>query len=290
VAGWIGITQPGLSRIEHGGPVVHLDRLIQWAKALGIPCQYLWFLVPDSPRSGTQDMRRHRFPTATRATVAGAPVGSVVPTSHARDLATAILGRQRPAEDPAPLTELTKQVTAAWQLRQRANYDALGQLLPSLLAEAQARADKTDTAEQAIRVVAHTYNAASSLLRKLGDEALALVAADRAVRTACALGDPLLTAAALYRLANVLLSARRPEETKAVALRAADLIEPGKQQTPRSLALWGGLLLTAAVAAARAADESAAWELMGEARVASRLLATDHADIYAIFGPCPRRR
>lgn len=70
-----------------------------------------------------------------------------------------------------------------------------------------------------------------------------------------------------------------------VARQAADLIEPGRTQTPRSLAMWGGLVLTAAVAAARSADESAAWELMGEARTASRLLGTDHADIYSIFGP-----
>jgi len=49
--------------------------------------------------------------------------------------------------------------------------------------------------------------------------------------------------------------------------------------------MWGGLLLTAAVAAARNANESGAWELMGEARTASRRLRTDHADIYSIFGP-----
>src|SRR5205814_1463904 len=77
----------------------------------------------------------------------------------------------------------------------------------------------------------------------------------------------------------------RPDETKTVALQAADLIEPSKQQTPRSLAMWGGLLLTAAVAAARCADESQAWELLGEARAAGRLLGTDHSDIYSIFGP-----
>jgi hypothetical protein len=105
------------------------------------------------------------------------------------------------------------------------------------------------------------------------------------VRAARAIGDPILVAAALYRMANVLLSAPRPVETKAVALQAADLVEPGKVQTTRSLAMWGGLLLTAAVAAARCADESAAWELMGEARTAGRLLGFDHADIYSIFGP-----
>jgi transcriptional regulator with XRE-family HTH domain len=287
VAGWVGITQAHVSRIEHGGPIVHLDRLIHWAKVLGIPGQHLWFALPDSPRSEGEDVKRRRFLT-TSAGLAGALAGSAMrarslPTT---DLAAAMLGGQPAASEPASVADLTRQVTTAWRLRQRASYEALGQLLPMLLTEAETRAHGgADDAEQAGRVVVHAYNATSSLLRKLGDGPLALVAADRAVRAARALDDPVLMAAALYRLANVLLSARRPEETTTVALQAADLIEPGKMQTPRSLATWGGLLLTAAVAAARGADESAAWELMGEARTAGRLLGTDYADIYSIFGP-----
>jgi transcriptional regulator with XRE-family HTH domain len=286
VAGWVGITQAQLSRIEHGAPIVHLDRLIHWAKVLGIPEQHLWFALPDDGRRNeSEDVKRRRLLT-TSASLAGALVGFAAPSLPTTDLAAAILGAPAVAADPAPVTDLTKQVTTAWRLRQRASYDALGHLLPRLLIQAETRAAAgSDEAEQAGRVVVHAYNAASSLLRKLGDGPLALVAADRAVRTARALGDSVLIAAALYRLANVLLSARRPDETKTVALRAADLIEPGKMQTPRSLAMWGGLLLTAAVAAGRATDESAAWELMGEARTASRLLGTDYADIYSIFGP-----
>ena len=49
--------------------------------------------------------------------------------------------------------------------------------------------------------------------------------------------------------------------------------------------MWGGLLLTAAVAAARQGEEPVAWELMGEARTGSRLLGSDYADLYSIFGP-----
>lgn len=139
--------------------------------------------------------------------------------------------------------------------------------------------------EQAARAVVHTYNAVSSLFKKLGDTPLALLAADRAVRTARDINDPVLVAAAMYRLANVLLAAHRPAETTTVAIQAASLVDPASVHTPRSLATWGGLLLTAAVAAARHTDESRAWELIGEASAASRMLGTDHADIYSIFGP-----
>ena len=51
------------------------------------------------------------------------------------------------------------------------------------------------------------------------------------------------------------------------------------------LATWGGLLLTAAIAAARQGDSGEAWELVGEAKAAARRLGTDHADLHTIFGP-----
>jgi hypothetical protein len=37
VAGWVGITQAQLSRIESGPAIKDLDKLIQWARTLGIP-------------------------------------------------------------------------------------------------------------------------------------------------------------------------------------------------------------------------------------------------------------
>ncbi|MBM0204798.1 XRE family transcriptional regulator [Micromonospora sp. STR1s_5] len=46
VAGWLGITQAQLSRVENGPPLVHLDRLAHWAKLLGIPASCLWFTLP----------------------------------------------------------------------------------------------------------------------------------------------------------------------------------------------------------------------------------------------------
>ena len=50
VAGWVGTTQAQLSRIEHGPAILHLDRLIHWAKALRIPETYLWFKLPHDER------------------------------------------------------------------------------------------------------------------------------------------------------------------------------------------------------------------------------------------------
>src|SRR2546421_8179548 len=152
VAGWVGIAQAQLSRIERGVPIVHLDRLIHWAKVLGIPGQHLWFALPDnSPRSESQDVKRRQFLTTSAGLVGGlarplAPEAPHPPT----DLAAAILSGPSVPSDPASIAELTKQVTTAWRLRQHASYDALEHMLPCLLTQAETRAcGGADEAEQA---------------------------------------------------------------------------------------------------------------------------------------------
>src|SRR5262249_40059434 len=43
VAGWAGISQTQLSRIESGHSVRDLERLMHWARILRIPSRLLWF-------------------------------------------------------------------------------------------------------------------------------------------------------------------------------------------------------------------------------------------------------
>jgi hypothetical protein len=47
VAGWVGITQAQLSRIENGQVIKDIDKLIQWARTLDIPAHLLWFKLPE---------------------------------------------------------------------------------------------------------------------------------------------------------------------------------------------------------------------------------------------------
>jgi hypothetical protein len=298
VAAWVGLTQAQLSRIEHGPPIVHIDRLIHWARTLGVPSECLWFKLPtdDSDSGETKDVKRRSFLAATGTGLVaaavpqpaslGQTVGGWRRSPLVANLAAAILTPPVGGEVTSAAA-LTSQVTAAWQLRQRADYEALGHLLPTLIAQVHVSADVLADADRdrAQRILVHAYNSASSLLKTARDWPLALLAADRAVQAARQTEDPVLVAAAMYRQANVLLAAQRLDETQAVALRAADLVQPLRPHSNRRIAFWGGLLLTAAVAAARQADESTAWELMGEARAGSRLLGADHADLYAIFGP-----
>jgi hypothetical protein len=182
---------------------------------------------------------------------------------------------------------LDRRVQEAWKLRQGSHYLELGKTLPGLLADAQLASRELGGDDQATAfgLLAHSYNTASSVLRRLGDNGLAMIAADRAVQAARTVGEPLLLAASAYRLANVFLPAGRTVEAKEVALSAASSLEPSLDFSTAHLATWGSLLLTAAVAAAHQSDAREAWELVGEAKAAARRLETDHADLHTIFGP-----
>jgi hypothetical protein len=202
----------------------------------------------------------------------------------------ALLGYRPPtfgAGHELDVRALRRRVDGAWKLRQRARYVELGRLLPGLLTDAQlaGRELAGDQQAQALAVTAHAYNTTSSLLRRLGDNELALIAADRAVQTAQSVDDPLLLAASAYRLANVFLPTGRLIEAKEVALSAAAGLDGRQDASSAHLAMWGSLLLTAALAAARQGDASQAWELLGEGKTAARHLTTEHADLNTIFGP-----
>ncbi|MET8263966.1 XRE family transcriptional regulator [Micromonospora arida] len=88
VAGWLGITQAQLSRVENGPPLVHLDRLAHWAQVFRIPEACLWFTLPGrahraigsgdaastsaDSRSGGPDERRRTLLAGIAAVAAGA--------------------------------------------------------------------------------------------------------------------------------------------------------------------------------------------------------------------------
>lgn len=83
VAGWMGITQAQLSRIENGAPVADLRKLRQWAGVLGIPAELLWFQLPR---------------TETGTTPPGAGTASAVPGAGGQSLSVGTVGDAYRAE------------------------------------------------------------------------------------------------------------------------------------------------------------------------------------------------
>jgi hypothetical protein len=138
------------------------------------------------------------------------------------------------------IRELDRRVYQAWKLRQGSHYMELGKVLPQLLADTQVASHELagDQRAVALGLLAHSYSTASSVLRKLGDNGLAVIAADRAVQVSRAVGEPLLVAASAYRLANVFLPAGRVVEAKEVAMFAPTAWNP--TSTPRRRTLRPG--------------------------------------------------
>jgi hypothetical protein len=158
-------------------------------------------------------------------------------------------------------------------------------MLPTAMARARAGEMGLSEDRQIASVLTHLYNAASSLARAFGSLELAGIAADRAVQAASSVGDPLLGGASVYRLANVLLAAGQLKTAQTLAIAAGDRLRPVLNASRSHTAMWGALLATAALAAARAHATSDARELLGASRVAADLLATEQADLFSIFGP-----
>ncbi|WP_371785505.1 helix-turn-helix domain-containing protein [Streptosporangium subroseum] len=75
VAAWVGITQPQLSRIEHGPPIIDLGRLTQWARLLCIPPERLWFQVQKQRAARPPAHTPVPVPVLARAIISG-PGGS----------------------------------------------------------------------------------------------------------------------------------------------------------------------------------------------------------------------
>jgi hypothetical protein len=82
VAGWLGLTQAQLSRIESGSAVTDLAKLTTWTRILRIPSHLLWFKLPGdhamseqgpTPQQGRSTDQRKSVPRRLLAERATAP-------------------------------------------------------------------------------------------------------------------------------------------------------------------------------------------------------------------------
>ena len=76
VAGWVGITQAQLSRIESGQPIKDLGRLIEWARVLHVPAPLLWFKLPEQRLVQAPEELALAQPASEDGPVRGYPLAS----------------------------------------------------------------------------------------------------------------------------------------------------------------------------------------------------------------------
>jgi transcriptional regulator with XRE-family HTH domain len=186
------------------------------------------------------------------------------------------------------LPSLDRQVQQAWQARQAAAYRQLGVLLPRVLERAQlaVRQSDSDRRRAASRLLAETYQCVGFAMANTGRSDLAWIAADRGILAAKQSEDRLVVAASSRLLAHALLAMGRHDKAQHVALTALTTLEPGLGSAlPAQLSIYGALLQTSAVVAARRGDRAGATEFLTEAGVIAQRLGEDRNDFWTVFGP-----
>lgn len=191
------------------------------------------------------------------------------------------LGQGR-AESPG-LAEVRRQLEHVWAAFEFGDYRTMGATLPQLLSGAQAVHAEHGGMESA-RLLAEVYQVIASTLRKLGEYTLAWLAGDRGISVAQQAGDLASVAASGFRVANALLSLGRPAQALELNMSLAGQVQP-ESQTEELRALYGHMMLQAAMAAATLGDQGQAGDLITEAAGVARYVTPGSNHYRLAFGP-----
>jgi transcriptional regulator with XRE-family HTH domain len=197
-----------------------------------------------------------------------------------------------PGEDTPPdLRALRRSTEDAWTHYHAGEFGSLGQILPRLITEARVavREHADGSAAEARAILAKLLQLGAHTMVQNQMQDLGLLGLDRA-RTAAELsGDPLLPAMVLNSVAWIFLRTGRLADSEHVAVTAADAIEPTfRSSPPDHVAVYGGLLLSAATAAARHQRYETARDLIRVARAAAQRIGEDSTSRWTtVFGPTP---
>jgi transcriptional regulator with XRE-family HTH domain len=275
LAGLIGRSESWLSQVERGiRPIDRLSVLIDIAHILKVNVTDLTgqpFSL--APNGGLENDAVHAIRHAlTRYDV----IPAVVDPAH---------GKHAAAPDVA---SLQRHLRRAWQLRQAARYSELGAALPRLMADTERATRELEGIDRlaAFAVLTETYHVTAMALKKFGENELAWIAADRGVLAAERAEAPLLMAVSARTVGQVFMSAGRLDEADSVSAAALKALEPRLgNPSPEHLSVWGALLLTRAMIAARKNDRPTAQQFLREAQAIAGRLGQDRNDFWTIFGP-----
>jgi hypothetical protein len=185
------------------------------------------------------------------------------------------------------LASLERDVRIAFDAYQRSCLTIAASRIVMLLADAQLAAREcaeTDRA-RALKVLALSYQAAATVLAKMGETDLAWIAAERGLNAAEASGSLLVRGSLIRSVVFVLHSTCRFEAAMRLVDASADSLYGGISGDSAMLSVYGTLLLTASMAAARFGDGSRTADYLRESGRAAQRLGTDGNYLWTSFGP-----
>jgi len=268
LAGLVNRTTSWLEKVEGGrAPLDRISVVRDLAHALDVS---LHDLLPDDIPGVLAETRRQSVP-ALRDLVLS--YRAVNPRFAASDASLT----------PAGSDDLRRLVVDVWTAYQNSQFGyavmRLNQGLPVVYLAQQ----RPDTKIAATRALAYLYQAAASVLVKLGHLDLAWLCAERGDIEARKLGDPVTLTSLQRSIAHTLLS--NGQFDVAVDVVRDGLIEAADLTSPAGLSVTGTLMLVGATAAARAGERNEATTFLRHAGLLAEQLNHDGNEVWTSFGP-----
>jgi transcriptional regulator with XRE-family HTH domain len=189
---------------------------------------------------------------------------------------------------PPPLDQLDRQVADIFDTYQHSRFGYVTAKAPGLLQDTvtAARAADGDAAIRAHELLALSYQAAASVLTKLGEADLAWVAAERGLIAAQRTDSQIVLGSLFRSVAHTLLSTGRFQPAAQLVDRATGVLgsELGTADGAM-LSVYGSLFLTGAMAASRAEDRATTRAFLHEAEESAVRLGADANHMWTAFGP-----
>lgn len=189
------------------------------------------------------------------------------------------------------LHTLRRDVGDVFDAYQASRYGYVTGRVPLILSDAvhavhAAQAATGVDATHAQGLLAFIYQAAASVLTKLGEADLAWIASERGLNAAQQTGSPVILGSLFRSVAHALLSTGRYPAGVQLTEAAADVLQPQLSEAdPSLLSIYGSLFLTGAMAAARAEDRQSATAFLADADQTARRLGRDTNHVWTAFGP-----
>lgn len=199
------------------------------------------------------------------------------------------LARPATTNDVAPdLDALRANLGEVFDAYQASRYGYVTGRAPLVLADAlhASRAVTGDEVARAQGLLALSYQVATAVLTKLGEQDLAWIAAERGLTAAQQSGNPVVLGSLFRSVTHALHATGRFAEGVQLTEAAAGVLAPQVgQASPAFLSVYGSLFLTGAMAAARADDRGSAQTFLREAEDAGNRLGRDANLVWTAFGP-----
>ncbi|MGY2123998.1 helix-turn-helix domain-containing protein [Nocardia gipuzkoensis] len=187
--------------------------------------------------------------------------------------------------EPYDLPKLKHDVADVFDAYQASKFGFAAGRLPRLLSVATSLARTADD-ERAHRLLALTYQAAASVLTKLGETDLAWNAAERGLAASRHTDDPAIIGSLMRSVAFTVMSTGRVQSAVDLAEAGAAYLQPyldnGRHDV---LSVYGTLLLVGSMAAARNNRRDTVQEFLAEADHAAASLGGDRNSLWSAFGP-----